>query len=100
MNLFIFILVFIVYAFLGQYLSGPLRYSGMSWQQFGEMLTLSPDGIFGTPLVTSVNTLFYFLLFGAFFSSCGGGQVLIDLGMKLSDKLPVVPRKLPWFPAV
>lgn len=93
MNLFIFILIFIVYAFLGQHLPGPLRYSGMSWQQFAEMLTLSPDGIFGTPLITSVNTLFYFLLFGAFFSSCGGGQVLIDLGMKLSDKTAGGPAK-------
>jgi len=84
--LFIFILLFIVYAFAGQLLSGPFRYSGMSWKQFAEMISLSSDGIFGSPLSTSVNSLFYFLLFGAFFSTCGGGQVLIDLGMKLSDK--------------
>lgn len=93
MNLFIFIAIFIVYAFLGQHLTGPLSYSGMSWQQFGEMLTLSPDGIFGTPLATSLNVLFYFLLFGAFFATCGGGQVLIDMGMKLSDKTVGGPAK-------
>lgn len=92
-NLFIFILIFIAYAFFGQNLSGPLRYSGMSFAQFGEMLTLSTDGIFGSPLSTSVNSLFYFLLFGAFFSTCGGGQVLIDLGMKLSDKTAGGPAK-------
>lgn len=93
LNLFIFIMIFIAYAFLGQKLSGPLRYSGTTWQQFGEMLLLSSDGILGTPLATSVNSLFYFLLFGAFFSSCGGGQVLIDLGMKLSDKTAGGPAK-------
>lgn len=93
MNLFIFITIFIAYAFLGQHLSGPLSYSGMTWQQFAEMLTLSPDGIFGTPLATSLNILFYFLLFGAFFAVCGGGQVLIDLGMKLSDKTVGGPAK-------
>ncbi|TCO76874.1 TRAP transporter permease [Marinisporobacter balticus] len=93
MNLFIFISIFIVYAFLGQKLTGPLRYSGMNWKQFAEMLTLSTDGIMGTPLITSVNSLFYFLLFGAFFSKCGGGQVLIDLGMKLSDKTAGGPAK-------
>ncbi|MGE4284582.1 MAG: TRAP transporter permease [Clostridia bacterium] len=93
MNLFIFIVLFIAYAFLGQHLSGPLRYSGMTWQQFGEMLLLSVDGILGTPLQTSVNSLFYFLVFGAFFSNCGGGQVLIDLGMKLSDKTVGGPAK-------
>ncbi len=92
-NLFVFILIFIAYAFVGQHLTGPLRYYGMSWQQFGEMLLLSPDGILGTPLVASVNTIFYFLLFGAFFSKCGGGQVLIDLGMKLSDKTAGGPAK-------
>jgi TRAP transporter 4TM/12TM fusion protein len=93
LNLFIFILFFVAYAFFGQYLAGPFRYSGMSWQQFAEMLTLTPDGIFGSPLSTSVNTLFYFLLFGAFFASCGGGDVLIDLGMKLSDKTAGGPAK-------
>ncbi|MDR2432976.1 MAG: TRAP transporter fused permease subunit [Treponema sp.] len=93
LNLFIFILFFVAYAFFGQYLTGPFRYSGMTWQQFGEMLTLTPDGIFGSPLSTSVNTLFYFLLFGAFFASCGGGDVLIDLGMKLSDKTAGGPAK-------
>lgn len=92
-NFFIFILLFIAYAFLGQHLSGPFRYSGISWQQFGEMLLLSTDGILGTPLQTSVNALFYFLVFGAFFSKCGGGQVLIDLGMKLSDKTAGGPAK-------
>jgi TRAP transporter 4TM/12TM fusion protein len=93
LNLFIFILFFVAYAFFGQYLTGPFRYSGMTWQQFGEMLTLTPDGIFGSPLSTSVNTLFYFLLFGAFFAGCGGGDVLIDLGMKLSDKTAGGPAK-------
>lgn len=93
MNLFIFIAIFIAYAFLGQHLSGPFSYSGMTWQQFGEMLTLSPDGIFGTPLTTSLNILFYFLLFGAFFTRSGGGQVLIDMGMKLSDKTVGGPAK-------
>lgn len=86
MNLFIFICVFIAYAFLGQKISGIFKFRGMSWQSFGEVMVMDPNGILGSPLSSSVNTLFYFLLFGAFFSVCGGGQVLIDLGMKLSDK--------------
>ncbi|MDR1317671.1 MAG: TRAP transporter fused permease subunit [Spirochaetales bacterium] len=93
LNLFIFILCFIAYAFFGQFISGPLRFSGMSLKQFFEMLTLTPDGIFGAPLTTSANSLFYFLLFGAFFATCGGGNVLIDLGMKLSDKTAGGPAK-------
>lgn len=93
MNLFIFISIFIVYAFFGQKLSGIFKFRGMSWQSFGETMVMDPNGILGSPLSSSVNTLFYFLLFGAFFSVCGGGQVLIDLGMKLSNKTAGGPAK-------
>jgi len=65
----------------------------MSWQGFAEVMVMDVNGILGSPLTASLNTLFYFLLFGAFFSVCGGGQVLIDLGMKLSDKTVGGPAK-------
>lgn len=93
MNLFIFICVFVAYAFLGQKLTGLFKFRGLSWQGFGEVMVMDSNGILGSPLSSSVNTLFYFLLFGAFFSVCGGGQVLIDLGMKLSDKTAGGPAK-------
>ena len=92
-NLFIFILLFIAYAFLGQKLTGVFQFRGMSWQTFAEVMIMDVNGILGSPLTSSMNTLFYFLIFGAFFSSCGGGQVLIDLGMKLSDKTVGGPAK-------
>lgn len=93
MNLFIFIAIFIAYAFFGQHIKGVFQFRGMSWQSFGEVMVMDPNGILGSPLSSSVNTLFYFLIFGAFFSVCGGGQVLIDLGMKLSDKTAGGPAK-------
>ncbi len=93
MNLFIFICIFIAYAFIGQHIPGMFRFRGMSWQGFGEVMVMDVNGILGSPLSSSVNTLFYFLLFGAFFSVCGGGQVLIDLGMKMSDKTAGGPAK-------
>jgi TRAP transporter 4TM/12TM fusion protein len=93
LNLFIFISIFITYAFLGQKLTGMFRFRGMSWQSFGEVMVMDSNGILGAPLSSSVNTLFYFLIFGAFFSVCGGGQVLIDLGMRLSDKTAGGPAK-------
>lgn len=39
MNLFIFICVFIAYAFLGQNISGIFKFRGMSWQSFGEVMS-------------------------------------------------------------
>ncbi len=91
--LFFVILFFMAYAWFGQYLTGIFRFAGMTWAQFCETLMLGQNGIFGSPLSTSMGTLFYFLVFGAFFSNCGGGGVLIDMGMKLSDKTVGGPAK-------
>lgn len=91
--LFVVLIFFMAYAYFGQYLSGIFRFAGMNFAQFCETLMLSQNGIFGSPLSTSVGTLFYFMVFGAFFSNCGGGGVLIDAGMKLSDKTVGGPAK-------
>ena len=91
--LFFVILFFMAYAFFGQYLKGTFRFAGMTFGQFCETLMYGQNGIFGSPLSTSMGTLFYFMVFGAFFSNCGGGSVLIDLGMKLSDKTAGGPAK-------
>lgn len=91
--LFFVILFFMAYAFFGQYVKGIFRFAGMTFAQFCETLMLGQNGIFGSPLSTSMGTLFYFMVFGAFFSNCGGGSVLIDLGMKLSDKTAGGPAK-------
>ena len=54
---------------------------------------MAEQGVYGTPLQTSCTSLFYFILFGAFFSECGGGQLLIDVGMKFSNKSSGGPAK-------
>lgn len=93
----IFIAVFILYAFTSPYLPGILFTKGKTFakfiKQFCVGMTMGESGIFGSPLVTSLGTLFYFLVFGTFFSNCGGGGVLIDGGMKLSDKTVGGPAK-------
>ena len=67
--------------------------AGMTFPQFCETLIYSQNGIFGSPLSASLNTLFYFMIFGAFFANCGGGDVLINMGLKLSDKSVGGPAK-------
>jgi len=91
--LFFVLVFFMAYAFFGQYIPGIFRFAGMNFAQFCETLMLGQNGIFGSPLSASVGTLFYFMVFGAFFSNCGGGGVLIDAGMKLSDKTAGGPAK-------
>lgn len=95
--LLIFISIFIAYAWLSPYLPGILFTKGKSFArflaQFTQGMTMGESGIFGTPLYTSASCLFYFIVFGVFFSTCGGGQLLIDIGMKFSNKSSGGPAK-------
>lgn len=95
--LFGFICVFIAYAWFAPYLPGILFTKGKSLaqmlDQFTIGMTMTESGVFGTPLYTSASSLFYFIVFGVFFSECGGGQLLIDIGMKFSNKSSGGPAK-------
>lgn len=92
-NLLSFVSLFIIYAFLGGYLPGILNFQGFTVEQFVEIMTLSSEGVFGSALSPTANYIFYFILFGAFFSVCGGGELLIDIGMKMSDPKSGGPAK-------
>ena len=93
-----FIAVFILYAWTARYLPGifftkPTKTWLKFLNQFTAGMVMTENGIFGTPLYTSASTLFYFMVFGAFFSEIGGGQLLIDVGMKASNKSSGGPAK-------
>lgn len=77
MSLFWVICFFLAYAWFGQYIPGLFRFSGISFPKLMEVLMYGENGIFGSPLVTSLGTLFYFLVFGTFFSNCGGDWFLL-----------------------
>ncbi len=79
-----FIFLCIAYLVFGKYLprGSGLRHAGTTLKKFVEMMTMSTSGIFGTPLNTSESYLFYFMVFGALFATCGGGQLLIEIGLK------------------
>ncbi len=97
--LFFFIIAFIVYSWTAQYFpKGSVFYTkGKSFAKmlktFCSGMILTESGVYGTPLTTSCTSLFYFIAFGAFFSECGGGQLLIDIGMKFSNKSSGGPAK-------
>ena len=63
--LFFVLAFFMAYSWFGQYIPGLFRFAGMSFPQFCETLLYSQNGIFGSPLSASLNTLFYFMIFGA-----------------------------------
>ena len=97
--LFFFIIIFIIYSWTAQYFPrGSVLYTkGKSFAKmfktFCAGMTMTENGVYGTPLTTSCTSLFYFIVFGAFFSECGGGQLLIDVGLKFSNKSSGGPAK-------
>ena len=102
--LFAFIIIFIVYSWVSPHLPEGVLYTPVRvlkgstlfstmFEKFTEGMTMGENGVYGTPLGTSCTSLFYFIVFGAFFSECGGGKLLIDVGMKFSNKSSGGPAK-------
>ncbi len=80
------LILFLGYAFLGKWIPGWLSFSGFSLGQAVEILTMSLNGILGITTQTSLQFVFYFIVFGAVYSSIGGSQLFIDIGLRLSGQ--------------
>jgi len=80
------LLAFLAYAWLGPWMPGWLNFSGFTLDAVVEMLTMSLNGILGITTETSVQFVFYFVMFGAVYSAVGGGQLFIDIGLRLSGR--------------
>jgi len=81
------ILAFLAYGVFGQYVPAPLGFSGFDLGQMTDMMVMNPDGLFGVTATTSINFVFYFIMFGAIFASTGGGQLFIDIAMMAAGRL-------------
>ena len=75
---------FLAYGFLGPWMPGWLGFSGFGLHEAIEILTLSMNGVLGITTATSVQFVFYFILFGAVYGSIGGGHLIIDIGLRLA----------------
>ena len=80
------LLLFLGYAFVGKWVPGWLSFSGFSLSEAVEILTMSLNGILGITTQTSLQFVFYFIVFGAVYSSIGGSQLFIDIGLRFSGK--------------
>ena len=74
---------FIAYAFLGRWFPGWLSFQGFDYPLFIEIMTMATHGILGVTTETSVNFVWYFILFGVVYSATGGGQLFIDAALRL-----------------
>jgi TRAP transporter 4TM/12TM fusion protein len=77
------ILAFLLYGAFGYVLPGRAGFRGFGLEEYVEILTMTTGGILGVTTETSVNFVFYFVAFGVVYSAVGGGQLFIDLAMRL-----------------
>ena len=84
--LLIVIAIFLIYGVFGHNLNGGLGFFPITWVEWTEILAMTSSGILGVTTATSTNFIFYFIVFGVVYSSVGGGQLFIDLAIKLVGK--------------
>ena len=86
------ILLALVFSSIGQWYPGwselrwlpeMFRHGGIPFEEWMEILVLTPNGILGLTTSTSVGLVFYFVCFGVFYSAIGGGRYFIDIGLWL-----------------
>lgn len=82
----VFISIFILYAFTSKWLPGILYYGTMNFDKFVDLMVMGSEGIYGTATGAGSGFMYWIMIFGALFGTCGGGQVLIDIGIKFGSK--------------
>lgn len=86
-------LITILYALFGKYLPGLIGHKGYSFSRIIKTI-FSQQGIFGMPIGVSANTVFLFLLFGAFLNVCGADLIFRDLSTALAGRKRGGPAKI------
>ncbi|MFP4015790.1 MAG: TRAP transporter permease [Halanaerobiales bacterium] len=71
--------IFLLYAYFGPYMPGPLAHRGFSISRIISQLYLTTEGIFGIPIGVSATFVFMFVLLGAFLERTGVSKYLLDL---------------------
>ncbi len=74
---------FVAYGFLGRWFPGWLSFQGFEFGLFIEIMTMATHGILGVTTQTSVDFVWYFILFGVVYSATGGGQLFIDSALRM-----------------
>lgn len=78
---------FVAYDFLGPWMPGALRHSGIALGDFLDLQTMSTQGVFGVPVGVSSGYVYYFILVAAFLEASGGGRLFIDFAVAAVGRL-------------
>lgn len=87
-------LVFLLYAYFGNYVPGLFNIRGYTWQRIAEHMFWTPEGIFGIALGVSATYMFLFIQFGAFLGGTGLSKLINDLSLAAAGHQPGGPAKV------
>jgi TRAP transporter 4TM/12TM fusion protein len=87
------VLVMVAYGFFGEHLPGFFQHGGISLADATEVQLMTFVGTFGIAAGVCVEYVFYFIVFGALFEAVGGGDLLVKLGMILTNRTIGGPAK-------
>lgn len=90
-------LLFLLYAFFGQYLPAGLKHNGILHSDLLEQLFLTTDGIYGVPLAAAAGMIFAFVMFGAFLERANMSALFMDLACLLTRRSQGGPAKVSIF---
>lgn len=79
------VVAFLLYGWIGYIFPGWLKFEGIKFNEYVELLFLGDSGIFGIPVETSLRYVFYFVVFGAIYSAIGGSKLLVGIGLRLTQ---------------
>lgn len=85
--------LFIFYSFFGPYMPDIIAFKGVSLNRFIGQITMSTEGIYGTPLDVSAKIVFLFVLFGATLEKAGGGEWFVKVAYSLLGSMRGGPAK-------
>lgn len=79
-------LVFVCYSFFGANLPGILAHPEVTLNDFIENQTMTSAGIFSSPIAASSDTIFYFMIFGAFLAATPAGKLFVAIAKYATRK--------------
>ena len=95
--LFTVAIVFFAYFLWGDKLPSFIRHNGATLENIAENMYLTGEGVYGIPIMLACNTLFAFMMFGAFLEGSNMSSIFMDLAYRLTRKSQGCPAKVAIF---
>ncbi len=87
MSLTVIALCFLVYTYFGPYFPGGLRHKGIDLTEMISFLYTTTEGIYSLPVGVSATYIIVYVVFGAFLTQSGAGQLFVDLSQAVTGRM-------------